>query len=233
MKRVLLYVVLATGLAAAGWACWSASKLEQHVADAERSVAAFQYLEAVPAFERAERYYTYTSRVPWIGAEQLHDIQIHRAELAYWQQDYAAIIPQQADAIGALPQDNTGLQFVVANAMYRVARSRATDQKSLIAALDTGIAAQLAVLKNSVRNEDAAFNHEYLVRLRASIGARATPQLGKDAGADKRTHGQPGGEPLEADKSEFKIHIPLEPEEYQDQKEGHEAGKSVVRERKG
>lgn len=233
MKGTLGYFVSALALFLLGAACWSAARLEQQVAAAEQAVAAFDYAAARPAFDLAERYYEYASHVPWIGSRDLHDIQVHKAELLYWQGDYASIIPQQADAIGALPQGNTGLQFIVANSMYRASRRTATDRKTLLHALDTGIAAHLAVLKNSTQNEDAAFNHEYLVRVRASLGARPMVPQGEEEGAEKRTHGQPGGEPLEADKSDFKIHIPLEPEEYQDQKEGHDAGKSVIRQRRG
>jgi hypothetical protein len=104
----------------------------------------------------------------------------------------------------------------------------------MMQALDAGIAAQLAVLKNSSRNEDAAFNYEYLLKLRAAVALK--PGAGKAAeeeGDEKTTHGQPGGAPRKSDPTDFKIHIPLEAKEFENQAEGQQAGKMAERERKG
>jgi hypothetical protein len=90
------------------------------------------------------------------------------------------------------------------------------------------------VLKNSERNEDAAFNYEYLLRLRSGVLLKRTGQGGADeAGDQKTTHGQPGGAPRESDPSDFKIHIPLESREFENQKDGQQAGKAAARKRRG
>ena len=183
---------------------------------------------------RAERFYGYVERVPFVGSTPLNEVLARRAAVHYWQRDYGAIVPAQADPIGALPPENVDLQFIVANAVFRHARAQAQTPAANMQAIDAGIAAQLAVLKNSLRNEDAAFNYEYLLRLRAAVALKPNVgRAGDEEGTEKTTHGQPGGAPKQSDPTDFKIHIPLESKEFENQAEGQQAGKAAVRERKG
>jgi hypothetical protein len=212
---------------------WFVHALERDLAEAQRRFATLDYPGVVETLDRAERYYEFASRVPWVGMGTVHDIRARKAALSYWQRDYGGIVPAVADPMIALPPENTALQFIVANAVYRMERAQVKDQRTLLQALDAGIGAQLVVLRNSQRNEDAAYNYEYLIRARAAVIARpGQPRQGED-GTEKSTHGQPGGAPRDSEESDFKIHIPLESKEFQDQKEGEQAGKTVTRQRRG
>jgi hypothetical protein len=216
------HFIVALIAAAVGFSCLAWGKVASDLAEAERQTARLEYAGVAETLTRAERFFEYLSRVPFIGNGPLNEVRARRAAVHYWQQDYDSIIPAAPDPIGALPPDNVDLQFIVANAIFRKGQ------------LEAGIAAQLAVLKNSERNEDAAFNYEYLLRLRSGVLLKRTGQGGADeVGDEKTTHGQPGGAPRESDPSDFKIHIPLESREFENQKDGQQAGKAAARKRRG
>jgi hypothetical protein len=228
-RGLVVALLVALGTAALLW-----GRVERELAHAEEAMATLDYADVQQRLERAERFYENVSRVPFFGSAALNEVRARKAAVHYWQRNYAAIVPTRADPIGSLPVENAELQFIVANAVFRQARAAATTPASALQALDQGIAAHLAVLKNSRRNEDAAFNYEYLLRLRAAAAVNPDAGLGSDeAGDEKTTHGQPGGAPKQSDPSDFKIHIPLEAKEFENEAEGQQAGKAAARERRG
>jgi len=234
MKNIVGYGVTALLLAGLGTAALAWGRVERQMAQAEQQIATLDYSGVHEVLGQAERFYEYVGHVPFIGASALNEVRARKAAVHYWQHDYGAIVPTQADPIGALPPENVDLQFIVANAVFRHGRSQANTPASAIQAIDAGIAAQLAVLKNSSRNEDAAFNYEYLLRLRAAVALKPNAgQASDEEGTEKTTHGQPGGAPRQSDPTDFKIHIPLEAKEFENQAEGQQAGKAAVRERRG
>ncbi len=234
MKKALRHLLTAAVLVAFGFACLAWGRLEQQLAVVAERHATLDYMGTDAVLMRAERIYGYASRIPFIGNGPLNEVRAEKAAAHYWLRDYGAIVPAQSDPIGALPTDGIELQFIVANAVYRRADMQARDLAGRLQAIDSGIAAQLAVLRNSTRNEDAAFNYEYLLKLRAALTAlKGVPRDGEEGGPEKTTHGQPGGEPQETKPTTYKIHTPLESKEFQDQKAGEQAGKTIERKRKG
>ena len=234
MKHIFGYSVIALLLAVLGTAALTWGRVEQQMAQAEQRIATLDYSGVHESLGTAERFYEHAGRVPFIGSNALNEVRARKAAVHYWQRDYGAIVPVQADPIGALPPENVDLQFIVANAVFRHGRAQAQTPAAVMQSIDAGIAAQLAVLKNSMRNEDAAFNYEYLLRLRAAVALKPTAgKPGDEEGTEKTTHGQPGGAPKQSDPTDFKIHIPLESKEFENQAEGQQAGKAAVRERKG
>jgi hypothetical protein len=236
MKELIAWFITALVLAALGLAALNWGRLEQDLARTEQRVAALDTTNADGVLARAERFYSSVARVPFIGREPLNRIRAERASLRYWNHEYAAIVPEGMDPIGALAPDNLELQLIVANAIYRRVESALNDPGARIAALDAASAAQLAVLKNSARNEDAAFNYEYLTRL------RATPVRKSVSGAsafdtvlpERNFHGNPGNPPPEGIQQDFKVHVPLEPTELADDAdEGDDAGKAGPPRRRG
>ncbi|MEJ0040304.1 MAG: hypothetical protein WDO68_30485 [Gammaproteobacteria bacterium] len=234
MKKALRHLFAAIVLAALGFACLSWARLEAQLATVSERHATLDYNGTEVVLEHAARIFEYASHVPFFGKGPLNEVLAQKAAASYWRHDYGSLIPAQGDPIGALSPDNIELQFIVANAVYRRADAQAADLPTRLQAIDSGIAAQLAVLRNSVRNEDAAFNYEYLLKLRAALTAlKSVPRDGEEGGEEKTTHGQPGGEPQETKPNQYKIHTPLESKEFQDQKAGEQAGKTVERKRKG
>ena len=230
MKGITAYIVLAVALALLGAGLLTAASLDRDLAAAAERVVAQKYDNVEPAYETAEKYYDYASHIPGVGAGPANDIRAKHATLHYWQKDYAAVIPQQTDAVGAVPQDNPDLQLVVANAVYRVAQSKMKDKETTLAGLDQGILSYVTVLKNSPRNEDAAYNFELLVRLREELD-KGKRKPGPADAVLKGPDGAAGAPPqIDSTMSDFKIYIPLETQERQDQ---GVAGKATSSKRKG
>jgi hypothetical protein len=237
MKGVIACWLAALGVSVLGIVCLLAGRFEQSVAQVQRDLSTLNYAGAEDVLARAERYVEYASYIPGVGNRTLNDIRARRAWLHYWQRQYGAIIPHSDDPIGSLPRDDTELQFIVANAIYRGAQAQAkeqqNDRQSELQSIDTGIKAYLAVLRNSKDNEDAAFNYEYLVQLRGAVLAgNGKPKEG-DSGEENNPHGQPGGPQQHTGMSDFKIQIPLDRKEAGDEKSGLDAGKNARKERKG
>jgi hypothetical protein len=234
MKYLVIRGLIAAVLAALGTVALTWGQIERQLAEAERNMATLRYAGVQETLERAERFYEYVGRIPFMTSSALNEVRARRAAVHYWQRNYGAIVPAQADPIGAVPAENVDLQFIVANAVFRRGQAEAETPAATMRAIDSGIAAQLAVLKNSLRNEDAAFNYEYLLRLRAAVAVKPEAGRGSDEeGTEKTTHGQPGGAPKQSDPTDFKIHIPLEAKEFENEAEGQQAGKAAVRERRG
>jgi hypothetical protein len=151
---------------------------------------------------------------------------MRRAALRYWSGQYDQIIADQS-ALSA--SDNVGVQLIAANAVYRRGQPKAKDKRAALEALQAAAAAYLAVLKNSARNEVAAYNYEFVVRTREDIdkGRREADLTDK---ADHGPAGRRGGPPPEPPKRDLKLLVPLEPGEID---KGLAPGKGGKLERKG
>ncbi len=82
-------------------------------------------------------------------------------------------------------------------------------RQQALGALDRAIRAHLQLLQNSRGHPDAAFNYEYLIRLRQVIAR------GRDWPTDRREEllGREGVPPPDADMHEIKIYVPVEVDE--------------------
>ena len=78
-----------------------------------------------------------------------------------------------------------------------------------------GMIGYLTVLKNSPRNEDAAYNYEFVSRLRGALaGGRTSGAAEPEA---RSIQGEQGEPPQGTRKSDFNVIVPLRPEERQEQ----------------
>jgi hypothetical protein len=228
MKGIIGFLLGAFVLAIVGGIAWTMASLDRDVLRAEQDINTLNYAAAEATYDRAERYLQYASYIPGIGNGPLNDIRARKAALRYWQGDYASIVPKQSDPVTAIPNDNVELQFVVANAVYRAGVARAKDRSSTLQALDAGINAEMVVLKNAKRHDDAAYNLEYLVRLRDDVEkGRRRPGPASVLTA----HGSMGFPSAELkDSPDFKLLVPLDIEE---RTRLGNAGKAIPRGRKG
>src|SRR5712691_5896309 len=122
--------------------------------------------------------------------------------------------------------DTTERYFEYATRLPRVGHAESKDRQTTLAALDAGINAYLTVLKNTARQEDAAYNYEFLVRLRDDIAkGRRKAEPTEISGP----HGHPGGPPFKG-KNDFKIYVPLQSDEID---KGATSGKAAPIKRKG
>ena len=230
MKGISGYLVAAVPLALLGVVFAAVGILERDMAQAQENVTTMNYDGVEAAFDSAEHYYEYGSHLPWIGNGPVNDVRARKAALHYWQKAYGTIVPQQTDPVGAVAADNSALQLIVADAVYRTGQAQSKDKETTLQALNAGINAYLAVLKNTARQEDAAFNYEYLIRLRDEID-KGRRKPGPGDLVMKGPDGAAGQPPtIDSTMSDFKIYIPLESQERQDQ---GVAGKAGTGKRKG
>jgi hypothetical protein len=168
--------------------------------------------------------------VPWLGEDARDEIAARRAALRYWQREYDTVLPEGADPVAAVDETNVELQLVVANAGYRVGQDRWTDRDATVRALEEAAAGYLTVLKSATWHPDAAFNYEYLIRLRnnAAGGKAPPPPQENEEDADLGDSGAPTPATTEQG---FEIYVPLE--EGERNPSGGEAGQAGPRERKG
>jgi hypothetical protein len=211
-----------------GAVCLRAGRLERDIAGAQQDVVTEHYDRPDATFETAERYFEYGSRIPGFGNGPMNDMRARRAAVHYWQHEYDKVVPEQEDPVAAIPPDNIDLQVIVANAIYRVRRAEAKDKDSTIEALNSAINAYSTALKNARRREDAAFNYEYLLRLRDQV----EKGRGKPALPNESAESQYGRTAISVERGEinkFKVLVPLD----QEQPTESGAGKAAPLKRKG
>ncbi len=212
MKGITSHVLGAIVLMLLGGGCLAVSMLERQIAEAQQRVTTLQYDGVEETLDNVERYFEYGTRFLWIGNGPLNDVRARKAALQYWQRQYGSIIPEQTDPVGVIAADNLELQLVVANAVYRTGQAKATDRDTTLQAVQAGIDAYQVVLRNATRHETAAYNYEYLVRLRNEIEeGGVTPDLSEGG-----QFGAEGGAPEEEGTDNFKIRVPLDIDDFGD-----------------
>ena len=142
------------------------------------------------------------------------------------------LVPAQAEPVAAVDDDNVELQLVVANAAYRIGSGPLEGQGGDDAGAEEAASGYLTVLKNNTWHEEAAFNYEYVVRLRDEVAkGKQPPQPPKDQSPRTSENGESGAPSPATTSKGFQIYIPLEQGEKNPA--GGDAGKAAAKERKG
>jgi hypothetical protein len=225
MKGIAGYVVVAILLVAVGGVCLGASRLDGLLLNAQQTLLTSDYDAADASLQTAERYYGYASRLPWLGDGPANEVRARRAAVNYWQRKYGALAPaDRTDPVADVAADNLPLQMIVADSVYRGGQLRAKDRATMLQMLDSAIEAYLAMLRNVRRPEDAlygeraAYNYEYVVRLRNEVANGRRRQLPPPV--DKPTFGSEGEPENPAFEKQFKQYVPLEKDERQNESPG-------------
>jgi hypothetical protein len=138
---------------------------------------------------------------------------------AYWQGDYESVA------------DNADAKLMAANAAYRNMRKAGGTWQAVVGRMDTLVKQYAEILRDDPNNMEAAFNYEYIVRLRQVIAARKQPVAPVNAtDAGLTIHGFAGAPPEEADMKKFKMIVPMRPDE---RLEAEKAGKGTTKVKKG
>jgi hypothetical protein len=147
------------------------------------------------------------------------------ALVEYWLGRYDALADQES---GSTDPD---VLFVAANAAYRALRRDGGNWQTVVGRLDGVVKNYADVLRENPDSAEAAFNFEYATRLSAAIAARRRDVAPVDYSASGNTiHGGIGEVPVDADAKQFKMIVPMRPDERQ---EAEKAGKGGTRVRKG
>ena len=230
MKSISGFIAGAILFVLVGYGALTTARFQRSMAAAQEQSATLQYPQARESLDAAEGYLTYASWLPGIGERSLKEVRARKAALLYWQGDYESVLPAQAEPVALVDESNVELQLVVANAAFRFGQSQAKGRDSILQALNEAASGYSTVLKNNVWHEDAAYNYEYIVRLRDDIARGRRPPVpeNQEGAADLGEQGAPSPD---TSMKGFQIYVPLEGSERTP--EGGEAGKAGEKQRKG
>jgi hypothetical protein len=193
-------IALSLTLLLAGFVSWMAAGVAQDLAVRHERMATFgQPAQAAGRWTRT------------IEGLLESDGLLPPAAADYWGGNYAAA------ADGDRPDTDL---MVAANAMFRQAQSQPGPGPMSLERLDRTLQAYAAVLKNAVFSRDAAYNYEFVSRLRDTIArskparqlspTRATPAAADDLPAGPTIHGHPGRHPADTRGDEFEVLTPMD-----------------------
>jgi hypothetical protein len=231
MKTVVTRVLIAAVLIVAAWLSWSESRLTADLADARQAMVTFDYATAGAVTAGT----TLSDYLP--GDRTLsEEVRVTKSSVAYWLGRYDAVAGDDNDE-GA----DAAILLAAANAAYRQSQRDPATGPAAVQRLDGVLQAYAAALKASPGDGDAAYNYEYVARIRDQVArspqgklakAPAAPAavMGGDLPAGPTIHGAPGAPPPEAKMEELQTIMPME---YGDREAQPEATPGVRRERKG
>ena len=207
--------LIAILLVAAGAILWRSSEHERRLAAAERDLVTLKYEDAAAA--AAQPAGRLANLMP--GSTATADAKALASTAGYWRGDYDAAI------------ENADAKLLAANAAYRKVREAGGSWQAVVGRMDGVVKQYAEILRDDPSNAEAAFNYEYVVRLRAVFAARkqAVPPLdARNAGIT--IHGFEGAPPEQSDMKKFKMIVPMRPDE---RLEAEKAGKGTTKVRKG
>ena len=193
-------------LAAAAAVLWSGSQVDRRLARAQQRSATLDLDGSAAAL--AEIAASFRGPAAWWrfgGGAGGDGVAARQAAVRYWQGDYAGLLADYADVAAGAGGASPALQFLIANAAYRAGLAAGDDRDRLLRSLDGAIDAYLGVLQESAGQRDAAYNYEYLVRLRADVASGADLPA-----ADPGQHGREGEAPEDAALEEIRISVPIQ-----------------------
>jgi hypothetical protein len=220
-------LLLGTMLIGAAIALWSASGLAQQLAVRHEQIATFRDTPTVD--DRA-------SAPPWtqwlraaLDSASIHD----SATRDYWHRRYDTL----ADSRSSRERNDPASQLIAANATFRQIQREADGRSLAVDDLDRTLQAYAGVLQNGGFDRDAAWNYEYIARLR-DAAAKEKPVNrqtgGKSAGVSRMdtarqgdpavvagdtrgglpvgptVHGRPGTHPPSTKGEEFEMITPMD-----------------------
>ena len=232
MRTVITRMLIAAVLAIAAWLSWSESTLAARVAEARQDVATLnhQNLDAMTPQAALSDYF------PGDRRKLSDDVRIAKATVAYWLGRYGAVAADTAES-GA----DAGILLAAANAAFREAQRDPAVGPAAVQRLDGVLQAYASAMKASPPDSEAAYNYEYVARIRDEVArspqgriakspAANGPVMGGDLPAGPTIHGGPGAPPPDAKMEELQTIMPME---YGDREAQPEATPGAKRERKG
>lgn len=226
-KTVVIRGFAAVVLLAAAWLSWSEAQLAARVADARQQMATLQF--AID--DRLTPSASLSDYLPGNEPRLSEDIHRIRATVAYWIGGYDDVIGEGNQEV------DPDILLTAANAAFRASeRNSAAPQQEHVQRLDGVLQAYAAVLKASPGHADAAYNYEYVSRVRDEVASRlpgkaapapavAVRARSGDLPEGNTIHGRPGGPPPDAKTEEFQVIAPMEYGDREAQPEATPGGK--------
>jgi hypothetical protein len=237
MKSMVGGTILAVLLFVVAAACWSEAQVTRRVADAHRRLATLHY----DAEDDIDGAVTVFNRLPWPGGEGASDVRRHRATVSYWMVRYDSLAELPL-ATGQQAVTDPSLLLVGANAAFRNSAPQEGDRKAAVERLDAVIQQYAEVLRKEPNAADAAYNYEFVSKMRDTFAkgpAKASPRDKKPAKTElvsvdlptgPTVHGRPGAPPEGTPMSDFKT---ISPMRYDEREEQMDPGRGKEIKRKG
>jgi hypothetical protein len=220
MKTVVGQLVLVIILVIAGAVLWTVGSAEQRLAAAEKTLVTLRYDQAAEEFQSAAATNA-AERIIADATGMANTATESRRKALYWMGDYQEFL-ESSDA---------DLKMLAADASYRAMRTDGGTWQSVTTKLDAIAKRYADVLREHPENEDAAYNYEFVVRLRTAVAAAKQPIPALDLdNAGLTVHGHRGGPPEGSDTKKFKMIVPMRPDE---RMEAEQAGRGAQKIRKG
>ncbi len=212
MTSLVGQLVLAGLLALVGAGLWTTADLDRGLADGAQDLATLQYDRAVSTI--GEPTGALLRRLPGVDASAGRADRI-RDTARYWQ---------------GTPEPAAKGSLLAANEAYHATMEAGGTWQTVVTRLDEVVKQYAAVVRDHPEDEDAAFNYEFVVRLRAGIAAGRRDVPPNQGGGDVTIHGVPGAPPPGSDLKTFKMIVPMQPDE---RREAEQAGRGAARVKKG
>jgi len=237
MKSMVSGTILAVLLFVVAAACWTEAQVTRRVADAHRRLATLHY----DAEDDIDGAVTVFNRLPWPGGEGASDVRRHRATVSYWMVRYDSLAELPL-ATGQQAVTDPSLLLVGANAAFRNSAPQEGDRKAAVERLDAVIQQYAEVLRKEPNAADAAYNYEFVSKMRDTLAkapAKASPRDKKPAKTElvsvdlptgPTVHGRPGAPPEGTPMSDFKT---ISPMRYDEREEQMDPGRGKEIKRKG
>jgi hypothetical protein len=232
MKTIIAALVLAVVLFVAAAICWRQAATANQLADAYVRLATLSqgFTDAVQpggTFPAEPRWQVR----PWRDEERQH-----RTVATYWLGRYEDLTPW-LEGTGSSNITDPAMLFAAANAAFRTSAYEAGDRKTGVQRLDGVVQAYANLLRLHPSHADAAYNYEYVSRLRDALARNKprprAPAVVADESSDlpvgPTIHGRPGAPPVGANMVDFKTITPMR----FDEREENTAGRGKVQRRKG
>lgn len=223
----LLFFILAA-------VAWTEAGLSGQMADAHERLSTLRYDSAA-----VDRPSSALGRLSLSGL--LTDADRHNVDVQYWRKQYGQLVPMTTATGNERIKDARRL-FVAANAAFRQSQPDKGAPKDVITKLDGVLLAYADVLRADPTFADAAFNYEYVARMRDTLSRGKplpqAPPIPEDDDARRNIelpngptpHGAPGESPSKDETMKVKVITPLRSEERED---AQQAGSGTKPKRKG
>ena len=237
MKSMVGGTILAVLLFVVAAACWTEAQVTRRVADAHRRLATLHY----DAEDDIDGAVTVFNRLPWPGGEGPSDVRRHRATVSYWMVRYDSLAELPL-ATGQQAVNDPSLLLVAANAAFRNSTPQVGDRKAAVERLDAVIQQYAEVLRKDPNAADAAYNYEFVSKMRDTLAKAPARGSSRDKKVEKAelvsvdlpsgptVHGRPGAPPEGTPMSDFKT---ISPMRYDEREEQMDPGRGKEIKRKG
>ncbi len=230
MRSAVGYLVVALALFLGGRVLFGAASLEARTADAEQSLLTLRYGDLDATYEALAAETADRAPIPRLSQALVSSLRAQQATTRYWLRGYGRLEPQR-DAAGALAETDPLLLELGAHAAYRSAQN-AADQGAAVKRIDDIVRLYTDVVRARPGDETAAWNLEFVSRVRAQFAQSRQPAfpepetrgLAGDLPLGPTLHGAPGEPPPDQDMKQFKVVVPMRPDERKQLPQGASEG---------